>query len=171
MKGKLCPRYYDLVTIFGSDSATGDRAVSGNDFPPMNESDINNPVDLGDENDVDETQPSHSITSNRTTQGGAPKGRRKRAKPMDDAALALAKIAQSSEKIALAFEKQATQNHVNGQAILEKLEEMGIEQGDIIELMQLFEQDEKAGWFFLGITNDQFRRNWVYHKLGRVPTH
>ena len=88
---------------------------------------------------------------------------------MDDAALALARIAQSSEKIAIAFEKQATQSLVNGQAILEKLRALGIEEGDIMELMQLFEQDEKSGRFFLGINDDAFMRSWVYRKLGQNP--
>ncbi|KAJ6793586.1 Uncharacterized protein M6B38_234860 [Iris pallida] len=164
MKEKLCPRYYDLLTVFGNDAATGDRAVSGNDFPPMSE-----PVDdLEGENDVEETQPSHSINSHRLVQGGPPQ-RRKRTKPMEDAALALAKIAKSSEMIAVAFDKQASQNYVNGQALLERLKEMNIDQGDIMDLMEVFEGDKKAEKFFLEITDLEFRRLWVYRKLGRDP--
>mgnify|MGYP006972286747 CR=1 FL=1 len=171
MKGKLCPRYYDLVIIFGYDSATGDRAVTGNDFPRMSEDEINNPVDagLGDENEVEEAQPTHSSTSKRAAQGGGPKARRRRGQPMDDAALALARIAQSSDKIAIAFEKQATQSHVNGQVILEKLKALGINDDDIMDLMNLFEQDEKAGRFFRSISDEAFMRAWVYRKLGRDP--
>ena len=36
-----------------------------------------------------------------------------------------------------------------------------------MELMQLFEQDEKLARFFLGINDDAFMRAWVYRKLGQ----
>ena len=160
-----------MVTIFGNDSATGDRAVTGNDFPTVSEANINNSVDAGleDENEMEEAHPTHSSTSKRTAQGGGPKAQRRRGYAMDDAALALVRITQSSEKIAIAFEKQATESLVNGQAILEKLRALGIEEGDIMELMQLFEQDEKSGRLFLGFNDDAFMRSWVYHKLGQNP--
>ena len=157
------------MIIFGNDSATGDRAVTKNDFPRVSEDEINNSVDagLGDENEVEEAQPTHSSTSKRVAQGGGPKTRRRRGQPMDDAALALARIAQSSNKIVIAFEKQATQSHVNGQVILEKLKVLGINDDDIMEVMNLFEQDEKSGRFFRSIGDDAFMRAWVYRKFGR----
>ncbi|KAJ6825962.1 uncharacterized protein M6B38_375095 [Iris pallida] len=128
---------------------------------------MSEPVDdLEDENDVEETQPSHSINSHRLVQGGPPQ-RRKRTKPMEDAALALAKIAKSSEMIVVAFDKQASQNYVNRQALLERLKVMNIDQGDIMDLMEVFEGDKKAEKFFLEITDLEFRRLWVYRKLGR----
>ncbi|KAJ6835415.1 uncharacterized protein M6B38_332210 [Iris pallida] len=88
---------------------------------------------------------------------------------MEDAALALAKIAKSSEMIVVAFDKQASQNYMNGQALLERLKEMNIDQGDIMDLMEVFEGDKKAGKFFLEIIDLEFRRLWVYRKLGRDP--
>ncbi|KAM7519352.1 hypothetical protein LguiB_018314 [Lonicera macranthoides] len=35
LKGKVCPYYPELEILFGSDTATGDRAVSGHDIPQM----------------------------------------------------------------------------------------------------------------------------------------
>lgn len=174
----MCLHYQDLGIIFGDDIATGDRAVSGNDFPPMNENDAseNIEVNLDNENEADEnvtTEASPSITSKRTLQGTNSKVRRKRRQPVDDASAALSVIADSSKKIAVAlemqavaFEKQATQTHVNWKVILDKLKAMHIEKTDIMQLMKVFEQDKELGRIFIDLDDDEFARSWIVDKLG-----
>lgn len=118
-----------MLIDFGNDVAIGDKVVSGNDFLPMSESPVDD--DLEGENDAEETQPSHSTTSNWSVQEGAPR-RRKRAKTMEDAVLP--SIGKSSEMMVVVFdkhaytlEKQIIHNYVNGQALLKRLKKMDID--------------------------------------------
>ncbi|KAM7489487.1 hypothetical protein LguiB_026971 [Lonicera macranthoides] len=123
LRGKVCPYYPELEILFGSDTATGDRAVSGHDIPQMSGSNANDDISLDEtELEEDEIIPNPSVTSKRATRGGG-----------------------------------STSRHV------------GISDNDVIKVMELLEKDKDLADVFLGITNERFRRSWVYNKLGRVP--
>ncbi|XP_022857532.1 uncharacterized protein LOC111378543 [Olea europaea var. sylvestris] len=120
---KLCSRYDDLEAIFGNDSATGDRVVTGNDIlcPDHDE----NVHEVDDQNE--DTDPSPIRAPKRNAEGGTNKVRRQRTQPNDESLVALSSVAESSKKIAIAMETQATLdtlNHINWQLVLEKLQGM-----------------------------------------------
>ncbi|KAL2518707.1 Myb DNA-bind 3 domain-containing protein [Abeliophyllum distichum] len=139
---KLCRRYDDMECIFGNDTATGDRAVSGFDtFSPTLVDESVNEHDTPTE----DTDPSPIPTRKRHVAEGTTSGRRKRTKPYDDSDRSLALIAESSKKIAEAIHMQATLdtlNHVNWQLITEKLEAMDLQLVDIMKVMKAFRSDE-----------------------------
>ncbi|KAL2510476.1 DDE Tnp4 domain-containing protein [Abeliophyllum distichum] len=93
---KLCRRYDDMECIFGNDTATGDRAVSGFDtFSPMLVDESVNEHDTPTE----ETDPSPIPTRKRHAAEGNTSGRRKRTKSYEDSDRSLALIAESSKKL------------------------------------------------------------------------
>ena len=55
------------------------------------------------------------------------------------------------------------------QLILEKFTALGINDDDIMEVMNLFEQDEKSRRFFRSISDETFMCAWVYRKFGCDP--
>ncbi|KAJ0978995.1 hypothetical protein J5N97_014469 [Dioscorea zingiberensis] len=136
----------------------------------MNEVEINNLVGAGleDEDELDETHPTHSNvpnTPNEAAQGRGSRAKRKRGRPMDDAASALKIMAQSSQEMAIAFKEEATQSRVDMQAILEKLRGLGLVDGDVMDLMQIFVYDKEEARFFLEINDEAFLHGWVNRKL------
>ncbi|KAL2537896.1 uncharacterized protein Fot_19287 [Forsythia ovata] len=127
-----------MECIFGNDTATGDRAVSGFDnFSHMQVDDSVNELDTPTEDTDPSPTPSHKRGSEEGTSTG-----RKRTKPHDDDShRALALIAESSRKIVDAIHMQATLdtlNHVNWQLITEKLEAMDLDLVDIMKVMKAF---------------------------------
>ncbi|KAL2522002.1 uncharacterized protein Fot_25925 [Forsythia ovata] len=89
---KLCRRYDDIECIFGNNTATGDRVVSGFDnFSPMQVDDSVKELDTPTE----DTDPSPTTSRKRHSEEGTSTGRRKRTKPHDDDSIrALALIAE-----------------------------------------------------------------------------
>ncbi|KAL2546861.1 uncharacterized protein Fot_08833 [Forsythia ovata] len=169
-RSKLCRRYDDMECIFGNDTATGDRAVSGFDnFSPMQVDDSVNEFDTPTE----DTDPSPTPSRKRGSEEGTSTGRRKRTKPHDDEShRALAIIAESSRKIADAIHMQATLdtlNHVNWQMITEKLEAMDLDLVDIMKVMKAFRSDGDLAKVFMSLTNTTIMRALVYEQLGRDP--
>ncbi|KAL2524380.1 Myb/SANT-like domain-containing protein [Abeliophyllum distichum] len=166
---KLCRRYDEMESIFGNDTATGDRAVSGFDnFSPMQVDDSVNEVDTPTE----DTNPSPNPTRKRHVEEGTTTGRRKRRKAFEDSDRSLALIAESSKKIAEAIHMQATLdtlNHVNWQLITEKLEAMDLELVDIMKVMKAFRSDGDLAKVFMSFTNTTIMRALVYEQLGRDP--
>ncbi|KAL2479171.1 uncharacterized protein Fot_48185 [Forsythia ovata] len=80
-RSKLCRQYDDMECIFGNDTATGDRVVSGFDnFSPMQVDDSVNELDTPTE----DTDPSPTPSRKRGSEKGTITGRRKRTKPHDD---------------------------------------------------------------------------------------
>ncbi|KAL2486458.1 Myb DNA-bind 3 domain-containing protein [Abeliophyllum distichum] len=78
---KLCRRYDDIECIFGNDTVTGDRTVSGFDtFSPMQVDESVNELDTPTE----DTDPSPIPTCKRHATEGTTSGRRKRTKPYED---------------------------------------------------------------------------------------
>ncbi|KAL2462865.1 Non-specific serine/threonine protein kinase [Forsythia ovata] len=166
-RSKLCRRYDDMECIFGNDTATGDRAVSGFDnFSPMQVDDSVNEFDTPTE----DTDPSPTPSRKRGSEEGTSTGRRKRTKPHDDEShRALAIIAESSRKIADAIHMQATLdtlNHVNWQMITEKLEAMDLDFVDIMKVMKAFRSDGDLAKVFMSLTNTTIMRALVYEQLG-----
>ncbi|XP_022880775.1 uncharacterized protein LOC111398052 [Olea europaea var. sylvestris] len=106
---KLCSHYDDLEAIFGNDSATGDRAVTGNDILSPDHDETVHEVDGQNE----DTDPSPICTPKRNAEGGTNKVRRRRTQPNDESLVALSSIAESSKKIAIAMESQATLDMLN----------------------------------------------------------
>ncbi|KAL2453063.1 hypothetical protein Adt_45800 [Abeliophyllum distichum] len=93
---KLCRRYDDMEFIFGNDTATRDRAVSGFDtFSPMQVDESVNELDTP----TKDTDPSPVPTRKRHAVEGTTSGRRKRTKPYEDSDRSLALIAESSKKL------------------------------------------------------------------------
>ncbi|KAL2528202.1 uncharacterized protein Fot_20803 [Forsythia ovata] len=90
---KLCRQYDDMECIFGNDTATRDRAVSGFDnFSPMQVDESVNELDTPTE----DTDPSPTLPRKRHAEEGTTTGRRKRTKPYDDDShRSLALIAES----------------------------------------------------------------------------
>ncbi|KAL2483171.1 uncharacterized protein Fot_44615 [Forsythia ovata] len=128
-----------MECIFGNDTATGDRTVSGFDnFLPMQIDDSVNELDTPTE----DTDPSPTPSRKRGSEEGTSTGRRKCTKPHDDDShQALALIAESSKKITDAIHMQATLdtlNHVNWQLIIENLEAMDLDLVDIMKVMKAF---------------------------------
>ncbi|KAL2556803.1 uncharacterized protein Fot_01542 [Forsythia ovata] len=169
-RSKLCRRYDDMECIFGNDTATGDRAVSGFDnFSPMQVDDSVNEFDTP----TKDTDPSPTPSRKRGSEEGTSTGRRKRTKPHDDEShRALAIIAESSRKIADAIHMQATLdtlNHVNWQMITEKLEAMDLDLVDIMKVMKAFRSDGDLEKVFMSLTNTTIMRALVYEQLGRDP--
>ncbi|KAL2493179.1 Myb DNA-bind 3 domain-containing protein [Abeliophyllum distichum] len=166
---KLCRRYDEMESIFGNDTATGDRAVSGFDnFSPMQVDDSVNEVDTPTE----DTDPSPNPMRKRHAEEGTTTGRRKRRKAYEDSDRSLALIAESSKKIAEAIHMQATLdtlNHVNWQLITEKLEAMDLELVDIMKVMKAFRSDGDLAKVFMSLTNTTIMRALVYEQLGRDP--
>ncbi|KAL2487023.1 Myb DNA-bind 3 domain-containing protein [Abeliophyllum distichum] len=166
---KLCRRYDDMECIFGNDTATGDRAVSGFDtFSPTLVDESVNEHDTPTE----DTDPSPIPTRKRHVAEGTTSGRRKRTKPYDDSDRSLALIAESSKKIAEAIHMQATLdtlNHVNWQLITEKLEAMDLQLVDIMKVMKAFRSDGDLAKVFMSLTNTTIMRALVYEQLGRDP--
>ncbi|KAL2456857.1 Uncharacterized protein Adt_46595 [Abeliophyllum distichum] len=166
---KLYRRYDEMESIFGNDTTTGDRAVSGFDnFSPMQVDDSVNEVDTPTE----DTDPSPNPTRKRHAEEGTTTGRRKRRKPYEDSDRSLALIAESSKKIAEAIHMQATLdtlNHVNWQLITEKLEAMDLELLDIMKVMKAFRSDGDLAKVFMSLTNTTIMRALVYEQLGRDP--
>ncbi|KAL2538579.1 uncharacterized protein Fot_19970 [Forsythia ovata] len=107
---KLCRRYDDMEAIFGNDTATGDRAVSGFDnFSPIQVDESLNEFDTPNE----ETDPGPNTSRKRNAEEGTSKTRRKRTHHFDESHGSLAVIAEASKKIAQAMQMQAdTLNHV-----------------------------------------------------------
>ncbi|KAM7507961.1 hypothetical protein LguiA_018414 [Lonicera macranthoides] len=169
LRGKVCPYYLELEILFGSDTATGDRAVSGHDIPQMSGSNANDDISL-DENELEEDEiiPNPSVTSKRATRGGGSTSRRKRGH-LTEEDIAFSIIAESSKEIAEAIKTYTSQKKINWQSVIEKLQDVGISDSDVIKVMELLEKDKDLADVFLGITNERFRRSWVYNKLGRVP--
>ncbi|KAL2500088.1 Myb DNA-bind 3 domain-containing protein [Abeliophyllum distichum] len=166
---KLCRRYDDMECIFGNDTATGDRAVSGFDtFSPMLVDESVNEHDTPTE----EIDPSPIPTRKRHAAEGNTSGRRKRTKSYEDSDRSLAMIAESSKKIAEAIHMQATLdtlNHVNWQMITEKLEAMHLPLVDIMKVMKAFRSDGDLAKVFMSLTNTTIMRALVYEQLGRDP--
>ncbi|KAL2487238.1 putative myb/SANT-like domain-containing protein [Abeliophyllum distichum] len=168
-RSKLCRRYDDMECIFGNDTATGDRAVSGFDtFSPMLVDESVNEHDTPTE----ETDPSPIPTRKRHAAEGTTSGRRKQSKSYEDSDRSLALIAESSKKIAEAIHMQATLdtlNHVNWQMITEKLEAMDLQLVDIMKVMKAFRSDGDLAKVFMSLTNTTIMRALVYEQLGRDP--
>ncbi|KAL2498935.1 Myb DNA-bind 3 domain-containing protein [Abeliophyllum distichum] len=166
---KLCRRYEEMELIFGNDTATGDRAVSGFDnFSPIQVDESLNEFDTPTE----ETDPSPNISRKRNAEEGTSKKRRKRAHHFDDSHGSLSVIAESSKKIAQAMEMQAaldTLNHVNWQLITEKLEAMELDLVDILKVMKAFRADGDLAKIFVSLSNTTIMRALVYEQLGRDP--
>ncbi|KAL2490946.1 Myb DNA-bind 3 domain-containing protein [Abeliophyllum distichum] len=154
---KLCRRYDDMDSIFGNNTATGDRAVSGFDnFSPMPVDDSVNEVDTPTE----DTDPSPNRRGKRHADKGTTTCRRKRRKDYEDIDRSLALIAESSKKIAEAIHMQATLdtlNHINWQLITEKLEAMDLDLVDIMKVMKAFRSDgELAKQWLLSLVNNGY---------------
>ncbi|KAL2454590.1 Myb DNA-bind 3 domain-containing protein [Abeliophyllum distichum] len=166
---KLCRRYDDMESIFGNDTATGDRAVSGFDnFSPMPVDDSVNEVDTPTE----DTDPSPNRRGKRNADEGPTTCRRKRIKDYEDSDRSLALIAESSKKIAEAIHMQATLdtlNHINWQLITEKLEAMDLELVDLMKVMKAFRSDGELAKVFMSLTNTTIMRALVFEQLGRDP--
>ncbi|KAL2540498.1 Myb DNA-bind 3 domain-containing protein [Abeliophyllum distichum] len=166
---KLCRRYNDMESIFGNDTATGDRAVSGFDnFSPMPVDDSVNEVDTPTE----DTDLSPNRRAKRHADEGTTTGRRKRRKAYEDSDRSLALIAESSKKIAEAIHMQATLdtlNHINWQLITEKLEAMDLDLVDIMKVMKAFRSDGELAKVFMSLTNTTIMRALVFEQLGRDP--
>ncbi|KAL2534318.1 Myb DNA-bind 3 domain-containing protein [Abeliophyllum distichum] len=166
---KLCRRYEEMELIFGNDTATGDRAVSGFDnFSPIQVDESLNEFDTPTE----ETDPSPNISRKRNAEEGTSKKRRKRAHHFDDSHDSLSVIAESSKKIAQAMQMQAaldTLNHVNWQLITEKLEAMELDLVDILKVMKAFRADGDLAKIFVSLSNTTIMRALVYEQLGRDP--
>ncbi|XP_022860707.1 uncharacterized protein LOC111381163 [Olea europaea var. sylvestris] len=84
-KTKLCSRYNDLEAIFGYDSATGDRAVTGNDILSPDHDENVHEVDGQNE----DTEPSPIRAPKGNTEGGTNKVRRRCTQPNDESLVAL----------------------------------------------------------------------------------
>ncbi|KAL2473450.1 uncharacterized protein Fot_49186 [Forsythia ovata] len=166
---KLCRRYDDMEAIFGNDTATGDRAVSGFDnFSPIQVDESLNEVDTPNE----DTDPSPNTSRKRNAEEGTSKTRRKRTHHFDESHGSLAVIAEASKKIAQAMQMQAaldTLNHVNWQLITEKLEAMDLDLVDILKVMKAFRSDGDLAKIFMSLTNTTIMRAMVYEQLGRDP--
>ncbi|KAL2498516.1 Myb DNA-bind 3 domain-containing protein [Abeliophyllum distichum] len=166
---KLCRRYEEMELIFGNDTATGDRAVSGFDnFSPIQVDESLNEFDTPTE----KTDPSPNISRKRNAEEGTSKKRRKRAHHFDDSHGSLSVIAESSKKIAQAMQMQAaldTLSHVNWQLITEKLEAMDIDLVDILKVMKAFRADGDLAKIFVSLSNTTIMRALVYEQLGRDP--
>ncbi|KAL2455116.1 Myb DNA-bind 3 domain-containing protein [Abeliophyllum distichum] len=166
---KLCRRYEEMELIFGNDTATGDRAVSGFDnFSPIQVDESLNEFDTPTE----ETDPSPNISRKRNAEEGTSKKRRKRAHHFDDSHGSLSVIAESSKKIAQAMQMQAALdilNHVNWQLITEKLEAMELDLVDILKVMKAFRVDGDLAKIFVNLSNTTIMRALVYEQLGRDP--
>ncbi|KAL2474936.1 Myb DNA-bind 3 domain-containing protein [Abeliophyllum distichum] len=166
---KLCRRYEEMELIFGNDTATGDRAVSGFDnFSPIQVDESLNEFDTPTE----ETDPSPNISCKRNAEEGTSKKRHKRAHHFDDSHGSLSVIAESSKKIAQAMQMQAaldTLNHVNWQLITEKLEAMDLDLVDILKVIKAFRADGDLAKIFVSLSNTTIMRALVYEQLGRDP--
>ncbi|KAL2551503.1 uncharacterized protein Fot_05122 [Forsythia ovata] len=167
---KLCRRYDDMECIFGNDTATGDRVVSGFDnFSLMQVDESVNELDTP----TDDTDPSPTPLRKRYAEEGTTTARRKRTKPHDDDShRSLALIAESSKKIADTIHMQATLdtlNHVNWQLITEKLEAMDLDLVDIMKVMKAFRSDGDLAKVFMSLTNTTIMRALVFEQLGRDP--
>ncbi|KAL2534509.1 Myb DNA-bind 3 domain-containing protein [Abeliophyllum distichum] len=80
-RSELCRRYDDMECIFGNDTPTGDRAVSGFDnFSPMQVDESVNELDTPTE----DTDPSPTPSRKRHAEEGTNTARRKRTKHHDD---------------------------------------------------------------------------------------
>ncbi|KAM7489291.1 hypothetical protein LguiB_026775 [Lonicera macranthoides] len=140
LRGNVCPYYLELEIIFGSDTATRDRAVSGHDIPQM------------------------SVCHKRRRL----KSRHKR-EHLTEEDIAFSVITESSKQIAKAIKTYTSQKKIDRQSVIEKLQDVGISNSDVIKVMELLEKDKDLADAFLSITNERFRRSWVYNKLGQVP--
>ncbi|XP_022855085.1 uncharacterized protein LOC111376360, partial [Olea europaea var. sylvestris] len=168
LKTKLCSRYDNLDAIFGNDSATGDRAVTGNDILSPDHDENLHEVDGQNE----DTDPSPIHSPKRNAEGGTNKVRHRHTQPNDESLVALSSIAESSKKIANTMETQATLdtlNHINWQLVLEKLQGMSIEKSDIMQVMKIFRSDESLARVFMSLTDEEFMRDLVFENLGRDP--
>ncbi|KAL2544030.1 uncharacterized protein Fot_13263 [Forsythia ovata] len=168
---KLCRRYDDMECIFGNDTTTGDRAVSGFDnFLPMQ--DIDESVNELD-TPTEDTDPSPTPSHKRGSEEGTSTGRRKCTKPYDDDShRALALIAESSKKITDAIHMQATLdtlNLVNWQLITKKLEAMDLDLVDTMKVMKAFQSDGDLAKVFMSLTNTTIMRALVFEQLGHDP--
>ncbi|KAL2489743.1 Myb/SANT-like DNA-binding domain-containing protein [Forsythia ovata] len=166
----LCRRYDDMECIFGNDTATEDRAVSGFDnFSPMQVDESVNELDTPTE----DTDPSPTPSQKRHSEEGTNTGRRKRTKPHDDdSQRSLALIAESSKKIADALHMQTTLdtlNHMNWQLITEKLEAMDLDLVDIMKVMKVFRSNGDLAKVFMSLTNTTIMRALVFEHLGSDP--
>ncbi|KAL2511151.1 Myb DNA-bind 3 domain-containing protein [Abeliophyllum distichum] len=96
-RSKLCRRYDDMECIFGNDTATRDRAVSGFDnFSPMQVDESVNELDIPTE----DNDPSPTPSRKRHAEEGTNTARRKRTKHHDDDSHRfLTLIAESSKKL------------------------------------------------------------------------
>ncbi|KAM7509900.1 hypothetical protein LguiB_008775 [Lonicera macranthoides] len=168
LRGKVCPYYPELEILFGSDTATGDRAVSGHDIPQMSGSNANDDISP-DENELEEDEilPNPSVTSKSATRGAGSTSCRKRGHLIKED-IAFSVIAESSKEIAEAIKTYTSQKTINWQNVIEKLQDVGISDSDVIKVTELLEKDKDLADVFLGITNERFQRSF-YNKLGRVP--
>ncbi|KAL2501863.1 uncharacterized protein Fot_35711 [Forsythia ovata] len=94
---KLCCRYNKMESIFGNNTATGDRAVSG--FDNFSSTQVDKSVNELDTPN-DDTDPSPISSRKRQSEEGTTTGRRKRTKLHDDDShRSLALIAESLKKL------------------------------------------------------------------------
>ncbi|KAL2487067.1 Myb DNA-bind 3 domain-containing protein [Abeliophyllum distichum] len=139
---KLYRRYDEMESIFGNDTATGDRAVSGFDnFSPMQ---VLTRLTLQQRILIQAQIPARK----RHAEEGTTTGRRKRRKPYEDSDRSLALIAG---------------------LITEKLEAMDLELVDIMKVMKAFRSDGDLAKVFMSLTNTTIMRALVYEQLGRDP--
>ncbi|KAL2466774.1 Myb DNA-bind 3 domain-containing protein [Abeliophyllum distichum] len=140
-KTKLCRRFDEMESIFGNDTATGDRAVSGfNNFSPMQVDDSVNEVDTPTE----DTDPSPNPTRKRHADEGT----------------------TTAIHMQVTLD---TLNHVNWQLITEKLEAMDLDLVDIMKVMKAFRSDGDLAKVFMSLTNTTIMRALVFEQLGRDP--
>ncbi|KAL2458254.1 Uncharacterized protein Adt_46004 [Abeliophyllum distichum] len=166
--GRNCVvRYEEMELIFGNDTATGDRAVSGFDnFSPIQgHSKIINTgsvlfiiINLADSYVVSFLFQLMKVLTSLTRQ------LRKQIQAPNYIA--------HPKKIAQAMEMQAaldTLNHVNWQLITEKLEAMELDLVDILKVMKAFRADGDLAKIFVSLSNTTIMRALVYEQLGRDP--
>ncbi|KAL2550032.1 uncharacterized protein Fot_11562 [Forsythia ovata] len=158
-----------METIFGNNTTTGDRVVSGFDnFSPIQVDESLNEIDRPNE----DTNPSPTLSRKRNAEEGTTKVRHKRTQTYDESDDSLSIIDESSKKIVEAMQMQATLdtlNHINWQFITEKLEAMDLDLVDIMKVMKSFRSDGDLAKIFVSLTNTKIMRALVFEQLGRDP--
>ncbi|KAM7503573.1 hypothetical protein LguiB_002477 [Lonicera macranthoides] len=159
LRGKVCPYYLELKILFDNDTITRDRVVSGHDIPQISGSNANVDILLNEnELEEDEILPNLSVTSKRATKGGGLTSRHKRGHLIEEY-IAFSVITDSSKQIADAIKTYTSQKKINWQSVIEKLQDVGISDSDVIKVMKLLEKDKDLANMFLGIANERFRHS------------